>query len=48
MSNEVMVNNLTNILNGLDDSQEKLEKDAFDVLIRQIHLLIWLRKACQV
>ena len=32
MSNEVMVNNLTNILNGLDDSQEKLEKDAFDVI----------------
>ena len=27
MSNEAMVNNLTNILNGLDDSQEKLEKD---------------------
>ena len=32
MSNEVMVNNLTNILKGLDDSQEKLEKDAFDVI----------------
>ena len=32
MSNEAMVNNLTNILNGLDDSQEKLEKDAFDVI----------------
>ena len=32
MSNEAMVNNLTNILNGLDDSQDKLEKDAFDVI----------------
>ena len=32
MSNEAMVNNLTNILDGLDDSQEKLEKDAFDVI----------------
>ena len=48
MSNEVMVNNLTNILNGLDDSQEKLEKDAFDVINSSDHLLIWLRKACQV
>lgn len=27
-----MISNLTNILNGLDDSQEKLEKDAFDVI----------------
>lgn len=27
-----MINNLSNILNGLDDSQEKLEKDAFDVI----------------
>ncbi|MDD6333265.1 MAG: methyl-accepting chemotaxis protein [Clostridia bacterium] len=32
MSNDVMVSNLTNILNGLDESQEKLEKDAFDVI----------------
>ena len=32
MSNENLVNNLTNILNGLDESQEKLEKDAFDVI----------------
>lgn len=48
MSNEAMVNNLTNILNGLDDSQEKLEKMHLMLLIRQIHLLIWLRKACQV
>ena len=31
MENTALVNNLTNILNGLDDSQEKLEKDAFDV-----------------
>ena len=28
MENTALVNNLTNILNGLDDSQEKLEKDA--------------------
>lgn len=26
MENTALVNNLTNILNGLDDSQEKLEK----------------------
>lgn len=32
MENEALINNLTNILNGLDDSQEKLEKDAFDVI----------------
>jgi methyl-accepting chemotaxis protein len=32
MGNAELVNNLTNILNGLDDSQEKLEKDAFDVI----------------
>ncbi len=32
MENEVLINNLTNILNGLDDSQEKLEKNAFDVI----------------
>ena len=32
MENTALVNNLTNILNGLDDSQEKLEKDAFDVI----------------
>lgn len=32
MENTELVNNLTNILNGLDDSQEKLEKDAFDVI----------------
>ena len=32
MENAALVNNLTNILNGLDDSQEKLEKDAFDVI----------------
>ena len=32
MSNDVMVSNLTNILNGLAESQEKLEKDAFDVI----------------
>lgn len=32
MDNMEMISNLTNILNGLDDSQEKLEKDAFDVI----------------
>ena len=32
MENIEAINNLTNILNGLDDSQEKLEKDAFDVI----------------
>ena len=32
MENTALVNNLANILNGLDDSQEKLEKDAFDVI----------------
>ena len=32
MENIEVINNLTNILNGLDDSQEKLEKDAFDVI----------------
>lgn len=32
MENIEIINNLTNILNGLDDSQEKLEKDAFDVI----------------
>lgn len=32
MENETLINDLTNILNGLDDSQEKLEKDAFDVI----------------
>ena len=32
MEKEALVRNLTNILNGLDDSQEKLEKDAFDVI----------------
>lgn len=32
MDNMEMIGNLTNILNGLDDSQEKLEKDAFDVI----------------
>ncbi len=32
MTNEVLMSNLTEILNGLDDSQEKLEKDAFDVI----------------
>ena len=30
--NQTMINNLSNILNGLDDSQEKLEKIAFDVI----------------
>lgn len=32
MENKALVDNLTNILNGLDESQEKLEKDAFDVI----------------
>lgn len=32
MDNEKLINNLTDILNGLDESQEKLEKDAFDVI----------------
>ena len=32
MENTALVNNLTNILNGLDVSLEKLEKDAFDVI----------------
>lgn len=32
MGNDALVTNLTNILNGLDDSQEKLEKNAFDVI----------------
>ena len=32
MDNIEIINNLNNILNGLDDSQEKLEKDAFDVI----------------
>lgn len=32
MENIEVINNLTNILNGLDYSQEKLEKDAFDVI----------------
>lgn len=32
MDNQKMIQNLTDILNGLDDSQEKLEKDAFDVI----------------
>lgn len=32
MDSTVLVSDLTNILNGLDDSQEKLEKDAFDVI----------------
>lgn len=32
MDNSQMINNLNSILNGLDDSQEKLEKDAFDVI----------------
>ena len=32
MENTELVMNLTNILNGLDDSQEKLEKNAFDVI----------------
>lgn len=32
MENEALINNLINILNGLDDSQEKLEKNAFDVI----------------
>lgn len=32
MENIEIINNLNNILNGLDDSQEKLEKDAFDVI----------------
>ena len=30
--NQTMISNLSNILNGLDDSQEKLEKIAFDVI----------------
>ena len=32
MANNEMVTNIANILDGLDDSQEKLEKDAFDVI----------------
>lgn len=32
MENKALVDNLTSILNGLDESQEKLEKDAFDVI----------------
>lgn len=32
MENIEIINNLNNILNGLDDSQEKLEKNAFDVI----------------
>lgn len=32
MENIQIINNLNNILNGLDDSQEKLEKNAFDVI----------------
>ena len=32
MSNELLITNLSNILEGLDDSQEKLEKNAFDVI----------------
>lgn len=32
MEKEVLIQNLTNILGGLDDSQEKLEKNAFDVI----------------
>lgn len=32
MENEILVGNLSKILDGLDESQEKLEKDAFDVI----------------
>ncbi|MGN0317596.1 MAG: methyl-accepting chemotaxis protein [Lachnospira sp.] len=32
MEDKVLINNLTEILNGLDQSQEQLEKDAFDVI----------------
>ncbi|MGN0328982.1 MAG: methyl-accepting chemotaxis protein [Lachnospira sp.] len=32
MDNEMLVKNLSNILDGLDASQEQLEKDAFDVI----------------
>ncbi len=32
MENEALISNLTNILDGLDESQEKLEKNAFDVI----------------
>lgn len=32
MENVETINNLSNILDGLNDSQEKLEKDAFDVI----------------
>lgn len=32
MENTELAKNLADILNGLDDSQEKLEKDAFDVI----------------
>ncbi len=32
MENTQLMKNLTNILEGLDESQEKLEKDAFDVI----------------
>lgn len=32
MENEKLVSDLTNIFNSLDDSQEKLEKNAFDVI----------------
>ena len=33
MDNNKLVSDLSGILNGLDSSQEQLEKDAFDVKI---------------
>ena len=32
MDNELLVSSLSEILTGLDDSQERLEKHAFDVI----------------
>ena len=32
MDDRQFITNLSNILEGLDESQEKLEKDAFDVI----------------
>ena len=32
MAEDMLMKNLADILNGLDDSQEKLEKNAFDVI----------------
>jgi len=40
MDNSKLVSDLSGILEGLDSSQEQLEKDAFDVINHQIHDLI--------